>query len=81
MSRISIMPAGWEVDFEGHLMIKEPSPDMCKCGNCNNTFKVDDCETEYDHHDGWEMPAYTEILCPVCEDGGCIDDFFFSKEL
>jgi len=55
--------------------------DMCKCSACCNTFKVDDCETEHDHHDGWEMPAYTEILCPTCEGGGCIDDFFFSKEL
>ena len=59
-------------------MSKLFTPDMCKCCNCEGVFKVKDCPTDYGHHDGWEMPTYTEILCPVCDDGGCVDDFFFS---
>ena len=79
---MNMTPTDWEVDFEENLEYRRSSvlPDMCKCNTCENTFKVEDCDSEYDHHDGWEMPAYTEILCTVCEDGGCIDDFFFSEE-
>lgn len=54
---------------------------MCKCSNCGNTFRVDDCEQDHDHHDGWEMPSYTEILCKICPDGGCVDDFWHDPEL
>jgi hypothetical protein len=56
------------------------SLDMCKCSDCRGTFKVVDCPQEYGHHDGWEMPAYNEIYCPECSDGGCVD-FFFSELL
>ncbi len=59
----------------------EPKPDLCKCSTCQTTFKVADCATDHDHHDGLEMPAYTEILCSVCDDGGCIDDFWFSGRI
>ena len=58
----------------------EDSADMCKCSECENTFNVDECAGGYDHHDGWEMPAYTEFLCPNCTDGGCLDDFFYSDK-
>ena len=58
-----------------------PNLDMCKCSSCEVTFKVCDTISEYGHHDGWEMPAYNEHSCPNCEDGGCIDSFFYSKEL
>ena len=60
--------------------IASPVLDMCKCGNCYRTMKVSECEQDYGHHDGWEMPAYTEILCPHCDDGGCVDDFWPSDE-
>jgi hypothetical protein len=30
--------------------------------------------------DGWEQPEYQIHLCPVCEDGGCVDDYWFSEE-
>ena len=53
---------------------------MCRCTTCCSVFKISECPTDRDHHDGWEMPAYTEILCTVCDDGGCIDDFWY-KEL
>jgi hypothetical protein len=58
-----------------------PNLDMCKCSECNTVFKVLETIGEYDHHDGWEMPAYLEFNCPDCEDGGCIDIFFYSEEL
>lgn len=56
----------------------DDSPDLCRCGDCYTEFKVEDCDSDHGHHDGWEMPAYTEILCSVCDDGGCIDDFYYS---
>ncbi len=59
---------------------KDPEPDRCKCSECGGVFNVSDCRTEHGHHDGWEMPAYTEIYCPNCEDDGCVDDFFFSGD-
>ncbi len=56
-------------------------PDLCKCSTCEKTFKISDCHQDYGHHNGWEMPAYNEITCPECEDGGCVDDYFFSDKL
>lgn len=59
----------------------EPKPDMCKCYECNYEFEVDTCIKDFGHHNGWELPPYTEILCPVCEDGGEINDFWFSEDV
>jgi len=53
--------------------------DMCRCGNCGWVGKCSDCETEWES-DGWEMPEYQIHLCPNCEDGGCIDDYWYSDE-
>jgi len=53
--------------------------DMCKCGNCGWEGKCSDCETDWES-DGWEMPQYQIHLCPNCEDGGCIDDYWYSEE-
>jgi len=60
-------------------MISLSGPDMCKCSSCGGVFKVSECIHDHDHHDGWEMPAYTAILCVACKDGGCIEDFWFSE--
>ena len=61
-------------------VVTELKPDMCKCSECGGKFNVSDCLSEWGHHDGWEMPAYNEISCPKCEDGGCVDDYFFSTD-
>lgn len=53
--------------------------DMCKCANCDWSGPTDDCETEMES-DGWEYPEYEILLCPKCEDGGCIDDYWYSDE-
>lgn len=55
----------------------KPKMDMCRCSNCNWSGKADDCETEWES-DGWECPAYQIHLCPKCENGGCIDDYWYS---
>tara|TARA_R100000951_G_scaffold116246_3_gene127252 strand:- start:1388 stop:1660 length:273 start_codon:yes stop_codon:yes gene_type:complete len=60
---------------------KLPDLDMCSCSDCDGVFKVSDIDSSFDHHDGWEMPAYTEHYCPTCKDGGCIDSYFYSKKL
>lgn len=57
-----------------------PKIDMCKCCECGISLKVSECIPDYGHHDGHEMPPYTEYLCPFCEDGGCVDDFFPSAK-
>ena len=56
----------------------EPKLDRCKCSECGRKMDVSDCIQDHGHHNGWEMPPYTEILCPYCEDGGCVDDFWYS---
>lgn len=57
-----------------------PLCDMCRCSNCGWSGKTSDCETEMES-DGWEMPSYQIHLCPKCEDGGCVDDYFYSEQL
>lgn len=52
--------------------------DMCGCSNCGWKGKCSDCETKQEQ-DGWENPPYTIHLCPVCKDGGCIDDYWISR--
>ena len=52
---------------------------VCRCSNCAWEGLVSDCEEEQEQ-DGWEGPTYTIHLCPKCEDGGCIDDYWYSAE-
>ena len=71
------------------LILGEPKPptrskdvqaDMCKCNKCMKEFKVSDCDTDTDTHDGWEMPAYTIHFCPECPNEE-IDNYFLSGDL
>ena len=57
---------------------EEPLPDMAICSICGWKGKVSDCET--DEEGDWESGYYVVHLCPVCEDGGCIDDYFMSRK-
>ena len=59
----------------------EEGPDMCKCSVCKKSMKVSEATPDYDHHDGFELPPYTIHSCPTCEDGGLIEDYFYSKEV
>ena len=52
---------------------------MCKCSNCGWEGNVSECETDTEQ-DSWESPSYIIHLCPKCEDGGCIDDYFGDAE-
>lgn len=56
-----------------------PEPDMAKCSVCGWEGYSYECETEWEQ-DGWESPAYQIDLCPKCEDGGCVDDYFYSEQ-
>lgn len=56
-----------------------PSPDIGICSNCGGRFGPDEYELEWES-EGWEYPSYQVAVCPVCEDGGCIDDWDFSPE-
>jgi len=57
----------------------KPLPDIGICATCGWRGHVSKCEMATEQ-DGWEAPPYDVHLCPVCEDGGCIDDYEYSKE-
>jgi len=56
----------------------EPLVDLCKCSECGKTFHIKDCKTEEDGD--WENGYYQVHICPVCPNGGCIDDYNYSKK-
>ena len=59
---------------------KEPVCDMCKCSECGWEGKVSDAIVEWES-ESWENPTeYEVVYCPVCEDGGMVDDFWNSKD-
>jgi len=55
-----------------------PKLDTCRCGSCKTEMPVDSALQDYGNHDGWELPAYTIHLCPLCD--GDIDDYWPSWE-
>jgi hypothetical protein len=56
-----------------------PTYDMCSCSNCGAEFEIANLEWVWDS-DGWEYPSYKVTICPVCPDGGMIDDYWASDE-
>ena len=54
-----------------------PGPNMCRCSDCGHRFKISSVKQEQDRD--WEtgQVEYRHI-CPDCEDGGCIDDYYMS---
>lgn len=57
---------------------KIPKPDIAICSNCGGRFPVGDCPTRMES-EGWEYPEYEVDDCPVCEDGGLIEDYDWSN--
>ena len=68
------------IEFTSEDSGRYSKADMCGCSECGWKGKCSDCETEWES-DGWENPQYEIHLCPVCEDGRCIDDYWYSDEL
>ena len=54
------------------------NPNMCSCSNCGWNGKTEGLETSWES-EGWEYPDYQIDLCPVCPDGGCIDDYYYTE--
>jgi len=61
-----------------HKGESEPLPDLGKCSDCGKTYKLSGCPTDVEGD--WETGYFNVVICPVCEDGGCIDDYFYSKK-
>ena len=45
-----------------------------RCSTCNFEAPTDKLET--DEEGDWEYGYYLIHLCPKCDDGGCVDDYF-----
>jgi len=57
-----------------------PPPDIAICSQCGGHFHHTQCYKELES-ESWEMPEeYWVYYCPVCEDGGMIDDWDYSDE-
>jgi hypothetical protein len=56
----------------------DPKLDCGECSVCGWSGKLSECETaqEGNCEEGYVTAAY----CPVCEDGGCIENFYPSGE-
>ena len=56
----------------------DPKLDCGTCSICGWSGKLSECETDIEgnYYDGY----ITAVYCPVCEDGGCVDDFYPSDE-
>lgn len=57
---------------------KNDKQDMCECSDCGWKGKVSECEV-VEESDGWA--SYLVHACPVCEDGGYVDHYFYSGEV
>jgi hypothetical protein len=53
-------------------------PDRAQCSHCSRKFWVKDLETEKEGD--WENGYYDIHVCPRCDDGGCIDVYYFSAK-
>ena len=56
----------------------EPQPDIAICTVCETRTPVTECPQERDGD--WESGYFMVHVCPVCEDGGCIDDYGMSEQ-
>jgi len=63
---------------------EEPVNDICYCSSCHWQGKVSDCEAVWEDEGYWGSPSHSGYwvhLCPKCEDGGEILDYFPSSEV
>jgi len=58
-------------------MSEGPLPDIAICSGCEWKGHVSECKT--DEEGDWENGYYIIHICPICEDGGCIDDYEYSE--
>jgi len=58
----------------------EPAPDIAVCSECGGRYPVEQCDVDPYGDGDWEAGYHPTLLCPSCEDGGCIDDFEMSPK-
>ena len=57
----------------------QPKADIAICSKCGWRGPVSECNVA--QQGDWEYGYYEVHECPVCEDGGCIDNYSYSPEL
>jgi hypothetical protein len=55
-----------------------PNGDIAVCSECGWRGPISECNVVQDGD--WESGYYEVHECPVCMDGGCIDDYDYSPE-
>lgn len=59
---------------------KDFAYNMADCSSCGKSFRIDQLECEWEY-ESWEMPEqYIVHICPVCEDGGCVESYWYSRK-
>lgn len=54
-----------------HPLVQTSGTRFC-CRKCKRKWLITQLIADYGHHNGWEMPPYTEYGCPKC--GEIIED-------
>ena len=57
---------------------QEPLPDIAICSQCNWRGPISECVKEKEGD--WESGYYVVDCCPICQDGGCIDNYEYSPK-
>ena len=55
--------------------IYKEAPTHCSCSECNWNGLITECENDWEQ-ESWEYPPYMVHYCPICEDGGMIDEYY-----
>lgn len=56
----------------------QPRPDIAICSQCGWRGSVSECLVG--EEGDWESGYYPIDFCPICEDGGCVDDYDMTPE-
>ncbi len=59
-------------------ILRGPTSPVVMIGICTCGYSAD-VNTFEQEHTGWEI-VEIDLICPKCDDGGCVDDFIYPNE-